>query len=105
MQGVSKKRLSNSYTVLVLLVNDWKYYLPDHVITHRESSESINHIILKESESESESEFHLFEPHSVCTLTQYLNMIIGYEVWIRRPLLRPVWSLSQGPPNYNINYY
>ena len=33
-----------------------------------------------------------------CTLTQYLNMIIGYNVWIRRPLLRAIWSISQRPP-------
>ena len=44
---------------------------------------------------EIESEFHLFEPH---IQKKYLNMISGYKMWIGRPLLRPVWSLSQGPP-------
>ena len=50
---------------------------------------------LVDIEPESESEFNLFEPH---IQNKYLNMIIGYEIWIRRSVLRPVWSLSQGPP-------
>ena len=29
---------------------------------------------------------------------KYLNMISDCKMWIGRPLLRPVWSLSQGPP-------
>ena len=40
------------------------------------------------------SEFHLFEPN------KYLNMISCCKVWIGRPLLRPVRSLSQGPPSH-----
>ena len=39
----------------------------------------------------------------------YIKAIFKHDyqckLWIWRPLLRPVWSLSQGPPNYNINYY
>ena len=32
-----------------------------------------------------------------------IDMIINIKKWTRRPLLRQVWSLSQGPPKYDIN--
>ena len=56
--------------------------------------------MLSSKVSESESELHLFEPH---IQKKYLNIISGYKMWIGRPLLRPVWSLSQGPRRYSLD--
>ena len=53
--------------------------------------------------SESESEIHLFEPHSI--QNKYFNVISNYKTWIGRPLLRPSGRYRRGHQNYNINYY
>ena len=58
----------------------------------------------RKSKSESESEIHLFEPHSIIQ-NKYFNVISNYKTWIGRPLLRPSGRYRRGNQNYNINYY
>ena len=58
----------------------------------------------KQNISESESEIHLFEPHSIIQ-KKYFNVISVYKTWIGRPLLRPSGRYRRGHQNYNINYY
>ena len=47
----------------------------------------------------SESEIHLFEPHSIMQ-NKYFNVIIVYKTWIGRPLLRPSGRYRRGHQNY-----
>ena len=47
--------------------------------------------------SESESEIHLFEPHSIIQ-NKYFNVIIIYKNVDRETPAKAIWSLSQGPP-------
>ena len=49
---------------------------------------------------ESESEIHLFEPHSIVQ-NKYFNLISNYKTWIGRPLLRPSGRYRRGHQNYN----
>ena len=82
----------------------WNIYyniISAELIHYGAGYEGVRHFVTNQieplSESESESEFHLFEPH-IYIQKKYLNMISDCKMWIGRPLLRPVWSLSQGPP-------
>ena len=46
--------------------------------------------------TESESEIHLFEPHSIIQ-NKYFNVISNYKTWIGRPLLRHVAYATFSP--------
>ena len=45
---------------------------------------------------------HLFDPHTIYIIAILTWLLM--KKWIRRPRLRPVWSLIQMPPTYNIKW-
>ena len=50
---------------------------------------------VKDTSLKSESEIHLFEPHSIIQ-NKYFNVISVYKTWIGRPLLRPSGRYRRG---------